>query len=368
MASKRSGRSDPNARDTALRDDFLESITTEAQAYLLGWIASDGSITKGAVAIYVHDKDAGTLARVRDLICPDLPLKKKQNLTGFAINSQRLVADVCRHLRIAPGKKSHVVSFPMFDSDALGWAFLRGLFDGDGSISSIAAAERRAANGRGWPAPRCNITSSSPDLLDGIQAFAKIPGHRGSNVLEWSGTNALDLLGRLYDKAAIYLQRKRDLYLDWCCWMPATLSKTPAHPLFRWARTHPNAVAPTKSSVSDSGFDLTLIERARSVGAVEFFRTGLKIQPAFGWYFDLVPRSSISKSGYMLANSVGVIDRGYTGEILVPLFKSDPHAADLTLPCRLVQIIPRQIIHAEIVEVSDFDETIRSGGGFGSTG
>jgi deoxyuridine 5'-triphosphate nucleotidohydrolase len=368
MALKRSGRTNPNARYSALRDDFLERITTEAQAYLLGWIASDGSITKGSIAIYIHKKDERTLTRVRDLICPDLPIKRKQNLVGFTINSQRIVADVCRHLQIAPGKKSNVVSFPALDSDTLRWAFLRGLFDGDGSISTIAASERRAANGRGWPAPRCNIVSTSRSLLDGIQAFVKIPGHRGSQVLEWTGTNALDLLGRLYDKADIFLQRKRDLYLDWCCWMPAIRSSKPSHPLFRWARTLPNAVAPAKSSVTDSGFDLTLIERAHSVGTVEFFRTGVKIQPAFGWYFDLVPRSSISKSGYMLANGIGVIDRGYTGEIVVPLFKSNPDAPDLALPCRLVQIIPRPIVHVEIVEVSSFDETSRSTGGFGSTG
>jgi dUTP pyrophosphatase len=92
------------------------------------------------------------------------------------------------------------------------------------------------------------------------------------------------------------------------------------------------------------------------------------VQPAFGWYFDVVPRSSISKSGYMLANSVGVIDRGYTGEILVPLIKIDPSAPDLKLPARLVQMIPRQIIAAELVEVEAFDETVRGSSGFGSTG
>jgi dUTP pyrophosphatase len=111
-----------------------------------------------------------------------------------------------------------------------------------------------------------------------------------------------------------------------------------------------------------------LIERDRRHGPVEFFRTGLKIQPAFGWYFDLLPRSSMCKSGYMLANSVGVIDRAYTGEILVALFKSDPNAPELALPARIVQIVPRQIIAAELVEVESFDETARGAGGFGSTG
>ena len=98
------------------------------------------------------------------------------------------------------------------------------------------------------------------------------------------------------------------------------------------------------------------------------YDTGIKVQPAFGWYFDLVPRSSISKTGYMLANSIGVIDRTYVGPVLVPLRKVDPHAPDLELPARLVQIIPRPIVHIQWEEVEALDETARGAGGFGSTG
>lgn len=368
IALKRSGRSNPNTRYQDLDDRFLDSIDTEAKAYLLGWIASDGAIRAGSISIYLHQRDAVTVTRLRDLICPSLPVRaKKQSLVGFTINSTQLAKDACRWLQIGPGKKDSIVSFPTLAEPALSWAFLRGFFDGDGSISSVAAANRRASKKTGWPAPRCTIASTSGGFLDAVVAFSKVPAYRRKQQLEWSGTNALDFLGRLYANATYYLTRKRDLYLDWCCWAPAIRSATPPHPLFRWTRTLPNAVQPAKNAPSDSGFDITLIERSHRHGAVEFFRTGIRVQPAFGWYFDLVPRSSISKSGYMLANSVGIIDRGYTGEILVPLVKVDAAAADLQLPVRLVQIIPRQIIAAELVEVTDFDETVRGSGGFGST-
>ncbi len=369
IAGKRSGRTNPNARYRDLDDNFFDSIDSEAKAYLLGWIASDGSIRAGSITIFVHQKDAITATRLRDVICPSLPLRSKsRNLVGFTINSTQLAKDACRWLQIGPGKKDSVVAFPILGEPSLQWAFLRGFFDGDGSISSVDAANRRASKKTGWPAPRCSIASTSPGLLDAVEAFTSVPAYRGKQALEWSGTNALDLLGRLYANATYYLTRKHDLYLDWCSWAPAIRSATPPHPLFRWARTLPQAVQPTKNSPSDSGFDITLVDRSHRHGAVEFFRTGIRVQPAFGWYFDLVPRSSISKSGYMLANSVGIIDRGYTGEILVPLVKVDPAAADLQLPVRLVQIIPRQIIAAELVEVVDFDETVRGAGGFGSTG
>ncbi len=357
------------ATKRGLDDGLLDAIDTEEKAYLLGWIASDGAIQKSSIAVFVNKRDKSSLERIRDIACHSLPLARKRELVGFTINSRQIVEAVSRWLDMPPGKKSSTIGFPQLPTTELTWAFLRGLFDGDGCISSVEDALRRAEKRGGtWPAPRCSIASSSPRFLDGIQEFAKVPASRGRDQLLWSDANALDFMGKLYRNATCRLARKYELYLDWCSWVPAARSPSPAHPLFRWARTMPEAIPPSKSSPSDSGFDLTLIGRSHRHGAVEFYRTGIKVQPAFGWYFDLVPRSSISKSGYMLANGVGVIDRGYTGEIFVPLIKVDPSAAELALPARLVQIIPRSIIAAELVEVADLDDTIRGAGGFGSTG
>lgn len=371
-ALKRTGRTNPNCRYPDLDDRFFESIDSESKAYVLGWIASDGSVRRGTVALFVHERDRASLRAVRDLICPALPLRQKPtNLVGFVISSQQIAADVCRWLDIRPGKKDAVVGFPRLGHDDLTWAFVRGLFDGDGHISSVDAATRRVANrGAGWPSPRCSITSNSGRLLDAIAAFTKVPAYRGKAQLEWQGTNALDFLGKLYAGGTLWLTRKHDLYLDWCCWTPGLAGphQCGGHPLFRWVKTSADAVPPTKASASDSGFDLTLLEPTARVGAVTFYRTGIRVQPAFGWYFDVVPRSSITKSGYLLANGVGVIDRGYTGEILVPLLKIDPEAPDLKLPARLVQMIPRPIIAPQLIEVDTFDDTARGAGGFGSTG
>ena len=217
-ALKGSGRKNKNVKYPALDDAFFSRVDTEAKAYLLGWIASDGSITKGSIRLYLHEKDAKTLSRVRDLICAELPLRqKKPHLVGFTINSTQVVADICRWLDIPEGKKSSTVGFPQLETEALGWAFLRGLFDGDGSVSSVEAANRRSARAE-WPAPRCTLTSNSSRLLDAVARFCRVPSYRGTTVIEWAGSNALDFLGKLYGNTSLYLTRKRDLYLDWCCW------------------------------------------------------------------------------------------------------------------------------------------------------
>lgn len=129
------------------------------------------------------------------------------------------------------------------------------------------------------------------------------------------------------------------------------------------------AVLPKKAHNTDSGFDLTIIEKSKQIGNVIMYETGVKVAPPSGFYFDLVPRSSIIKSGYILANSVGIIDNEYRGTIKVPLIKVDQSKPDLELPNRLVQLIPRKVLDFSPVLVKSFDEkTLRDCGGFGSTG
>lgn len=138
---------------------------------------------------------------------------------------------------------------------------------------------------------------------------------------------------------------------------------------FKWAKTDSNAVAPSKGRELDTGFDLTLIKESKVRGKVHYFDTGIMVAPPEGYYFDLVGRSSISKSGWMLANNVGIIDHLYRGSILAAMIKIDPDAKPLTLPCKLVQIIPRRLELMDMKEInmSDMDKTTRGSGGFGST-
>ena len=128
------------------------------------------------------------------------------------------------------------------------------------------------------------------------------------------------------------------------------------------------AIAPFKKRISDSGWDLHLVKLIKKEGNLYFFDTGVRIAPPPGFYFDLVPRSSIYKSGFVLANSVGIIDMTYRGTIKVPLIKVDSSKPDPELPWRAVQLIPRRFFPLEVELSTSLDRTIRGEGGFGSTG
>jgi deoxyuridine 5'-triphosphate nucleotidohydrolase len=341
-------------------ESFFQNIDTEFKAWMLGWIASDGSIQDSGITLCIHKNDISILEMIKREFCPEIPIKTvRKKLCSLTINSKKIVNDVCQHLKIVPGTKAFSVRFPESLNENLKWAFLRGYFEGDGNIRKPDKDHH---------APECSIVSSCDKMLEDIQRFTEIPCkiNYDNNVISWYGVNALDFLGKIYESSQYRLKRKYKLYISWSQWQP-TISKNWVGRIC-FCKTDENAVIPSKKNVSDSGYDLTLIKKVKTDGLVDFYDTGIKVIPPYGYYFDLVPRSSIAKTGYMLANSVGIIDRSYIGNILVPLMKVDKSKSDLELPMRVVQLIPRKIEHFEVEEVDELPETKRGASGWGSTG
>ena len=337
----------------------MSVIDTEEKAYLLGWIASDGHLAKnGNIAISIHKKDIIVLEKLRDIVCKDLKIKNpKLDMVSLSISSTKMNSDCCKHLSINPGKKSDTVRFPQL-SESLGWAFLRGYFDGDGHVNNPS---------KSLDSPKCSISSNSRGMLDDIKNFSSIPCYMHKSSIEWASVNALDFLGKLYDGRSLYLDRKHELYCLWSNWVRSLTGKRQYCNKFYVNKCKKDAKPLAKARISDSGYDITCIDIKKVYGNCTLYGTGIKVRPEFGYYIMAVPRSSIIKTGYMMANSFGIIDRSYIGEIFIPLIKVDPNAPDLQLPFTLVQLIPQQIQHFEIEEVENLDDTNRSDGGFGST-
>ena len=129
-----------------------------------------------------------------------------------------------------------------------------------------------------------------------------------------------------------------------------------------------NAIIPTKKNWSDVGYDLSIINKIEDYNSkTALYDTGIKIQVDFGYYVEIVPRSSLSKSGYMLANSVGIIDNSYRGNLMVALTKVCDDAKEIEYPFRCCQMIMRKFVNTYLEEVGNVDRTKRDEGGFGST-
>lgn len=159
----------------------------------------------------------------------------------------------------------------------------------------------------------------------------------------------------------------------------------------------------------DAGYDIVAISEPRIIGSIYQglyykaishieYDTEIVIEPEmknsiYEFYMLLYPRSSIIKTNLSLANSVGVIDSGYRGNIKV-CFKYIIQPEDMKIVegktfrgknakgivssvdpqriyqkgDRIAQLIPCKHNSINIEYVNEINETERGFGGFGSTG
>jgi dUTP pyrophosphatase len=132
------------------------------------------------------------------------------------------------------------------------------------------------------------------------------------------------------------------------------------------------AQIPKYAKDSDAGLDLVATSKVQG-GEFTEYGTGLAVEIPEGYVGLIFPRSSISTSHLVLANSVGVIDSGYRGEIKCRFKKivgSDGInlAGEYHISDKIAQmiIIPYPKVEFELAE--ELAESVRGAGGFGSSG
>ena len=123
---------------------------------------------------------------------------------------------------------------------------------------------------------------------------------------------------------------------------------------------------------SDIGYDITLVQRSENraedtTHEVNNFRTGISLTPPDGYYIEMIASSSLHKHGYFLATGTSIISPGYTGELIVPLYKYK-EMEDIELPFKAVQIIVKPAVHSHMSSVKSLQSSTRGEGNFSSPG
>lgn len=144
-------------------------------------------------------------------------------------------------------------------------------------------------------------------------------------------------------------------------------------------KLHPNAVIPVYAKESDAGLDLTAVSHEYDHDGNLVYYTGLAIEIPEGYAGLLFPRSSVAKKELLLSNSVGVVDSGYRGEVML---KFKP-AARFTFNLgtgepyefqayedgdRVGQLVIIPIPYVTLVEADELSTSERGEGGYGSSG
>ena len=98
--------------------------------------------------------------------------------------------------------------------------------------------------------------------------------------------------------------------------------------------------------------------------------TGIAISPETGDVVAVIAGRSGHglKHGVTMANSIGVIDSDYRGEISVVLINHGNEPFEIRRGDRIAQMMFMPVLHASFLPVDELDETERGAGGFGHTG
>ena len=155
--------SNSNRRFT-INDDYFKTENAN-MAYILGFIASDGTVRKNnnEIKITVATRDKELLEKIKEELSLDRNIKDYEDSKGYlsstlAFTSEKIKKDLSKY-GIVPNK-TFIFKFPQNLNKKYWVDFIRGYFDGDGCISSA-----------GPNAIRTQVCSATRDVLEVMIGF-----------------------------------------------------------------------------------------------------------------------------------------------------------------------------------------------------
>ncbi|HIR90968.1 MAG TPA: dUTP diphosphatase [Candidatus Limicola stercorigallinarum] len=136
-------------------------------------------------------------------------------------------------------------------------------------------------------------------------------------------------------------------------------------------RLDPTVELPRYAYPGDAGLDIRANETVDIPPLARvLISTGLAVAIPDGFAGFMQPRSGMAlKKGLSIANTPGLIDAQYRGELKVIAVNLDTHETiHIEKGERIAQLVIQEVPVVELVEVDELDDTERGSGGFGSSG
>lgn len=134
-------------------------------------------------------------------------------------------------------------------------------------------------------------------------------------------------------------------------------------------KVDPKGYMPEYKHESDAGMDLRAVETVNIYpGESVMVRTGVHVEIPDGYVGLQFARSGLGSKGITLRNAVGVIDSGYRGEILCPIWNTMSEPFTVMAGMRISQLVIVPYMHVNLVKVDELSDSDRGESGYGSTG
>ncbi len=197
-----------------LNENFFEIIDNEIKSYWLGFIAADGTVgtSDNIIGIELHRKDLNHLYKLKSALNSNHKIYHRQNRIASRLQfcNGKIKNDLINH-SITPAK-SLTLKFPTTIPDDLIRHFIRGYFDGDGSVSLTGVKSCRlelicTKEFSGKILEVFQSVSNAGEKLKLVQI-----GKNTFRVKIDTGKYAFKVLQYLYEDSEVYLDRKHDIY------------------------------------------------------------------------------------------------------------------------------------------------------------
>lgn len=133
-----------------------------------------------------------------------------------------------------------------------------------------------------------------------------------------------------------------------------------------------DAPTPAYATPGSSGMDLcAMIDEVVILNPLQraLIPTGICLEMPLGYEAQIRPRSGLAlKNGLTVLNTPGTIDSDYRGEIKVIMINLGEVDFVIEPMMRIAQMVIATVIQPSITITSELSESVRSVGGFGSTG
>ena len=135
-------------------------------------------------------------------------------------------------------------------------------------------------------------------------------------------------------------------------------------------RLSDDAVIPEYAHHDDAGADVYSTETC-VLRPLErrLFSTGICLEIPEDFEVQIRPKSGLALNyGLTVLNSPGTIDAGYRGEIKILMINLGDTVVSITKGQKIAQLVASKVIRLEFVDHDLLSDSVRSEGGFGSTG
>ena len=201
-------------RQYSFNEHYFDKIDSEDKAYFLGLLFADGCNLKerNIVCIELIKTDSAILEKFAEVTGNNRPLydynhKNGQTSTKLSFNS-KYFCEVLDKLGCVP-RKSLVLQFPNYLDESLLRHFLRGYFDGDGSITLYRG--KNTINRQASVVSSKYFIDSLKEKISQINSnihYITRPTGNGSSLVLCRKDSVKEFLSYIYEDCSIYLERK----------------------------------------------------------------------------------------------------------------------------------------------------------------